>query len=147
MPVPLAPEKRAAILEDLRAGKTRNKAARDHGVSYSTISKIAAAEGIAFDRSQTKKATEAAQVDHAAALVKLAARHAALAGAILSSFEVMTPAQWAKVSPHSRGIILGIASDKARDLAPDSDAGQVDAARSVLNAVFEDIVARHGDET
>jgi transposase-like protein len=63
MPAPLAPGLRAAILASLRAGQTRNKAAREHGVSFSTVTKIAAAEGISFDRSQTKSATDAAVAD------------------------------------------------------------------------------------
>jgi len=63
MPAPLAPQKRAAILEDIRAGKTRNRTARDHGVSFSTVTKIAGEERISFDRSQTKSATDAAVAD------------------------------------------------------------------------------------
>jgi transposase-like protein len=63
MPAPLAPEKRAAIIASLRAGTSRNKAAREHGVSFASVSKIAAAEGISFDRSQTKSATDAAVAD------------------------------------------------------------------------------------
>ena len=63
MPAPLAPGKRAAILEDIRAGKTRNVTARAHEVSASTVTKIAAEEGISFDRSLTKSATEAAVAD------------------------------------------------------------------------------------
>lgn len=63
MPAPLAPEVRAAILRDLRTGKTRNRIARDRGVSPSTVTKIAGEEGISFDRSLTKSATEAAAAD------------------------------------------------------------------------------------
>lgn len=63
MPAPLAPRKRAAILRDLKAGKTRNVTARAHAVSASTVTKIAAEEGVSFDRSQTKSATEAAVAD------------------------------------------------------------------------------------
>jgi transposase-like protein len=149
MPAPLAPRKRAAILKDIEAGgKPRNQIARDHGVSAGSVTNIAreARIGDAFDRSSTKKATEAAQIDHAAVLAKLAARHAGVAGAILASFEVMGADEWSAVSPHTRAIALGICSDKARELAPADDEAQVDAARSLLNVVFEDIVARHGDD-
>lgn len=63
MPPRMAPGLRAAILEDLRAGKTRNRIARDRGVSPSSVTKIAGEEGISFDRSLTKSATEAAVAD------------------------------------------------------------------------------------
>jgi transposase-like protein len=63
MPPRMAPGLRAAILEDLRGGKTRNRIARDRGVSPSSVSKIAGEEGISFDRAQTKSATEAATAD------------------------------------------------------------------------------------
>lgn len=69
MPRPLDPDKRAAIEQDIReGGKTRNQIARDHDVSGSTVSKIAkhleATTGeVAFERSQTKKASEAKEAD------------------------------------------------------------------------------------
>jgi transposase-like protein len=66
MPKPLDDTKRAAILADIKAGsKSRNQIARDHGVSPSTVTGVAKAEGItgAFDRSQTKEATQAREAD------------------------------------------------------------------------------------
>ena len=63
MPAPLAASRRAAILEDIRAGMSCGQAARTHGVSRSTVSKLAADNGISFERSQTKSATEAAVAD------------------------------------------------------------------------------------
>jgi transposase-like protein len=62
----LAPEKRAAILADIRSGrKSRNAIAREHGVSAGTVTNIARQAGLtaAFDRSATKSATEAAVAD------------------------------------------------------------------------------------
>lgn len=65
MPKRLPDAKRNAILKDIRAGKQRNQIAREHQVSPSSVTKIAQAEGAtdAFDRSQTKKATEAVVAD------------------------------------------------------------------------------------
>lgn len=66
MPKPLPADKRAAILKDIQAGqKSRNQIARDHGVSVSTVSGIAKDAGLtdAFDRSKTKSATRAREVD------------------------------------------------------------------------------------
>ena len=147
MPPRMAPDKRAAILAAIRAGGPRNQIARDHSVSSSTVTRIARENGLtdAFDRSQTKKATEAKLVDHQAALAALASRFASVAGNILASYEAMTAEDWAEVSPHTRAIALGICADKARELAPDGGEAQVEAARSLLNVVFEDIVARHGE--
>jgi transposase-like protein len=145
MPARMAPQKRAAIEQDLRDGISARQTARKHGVSQSTVSRIAAAAAISLDRSQTKKATEAAQIDHAAVLAKLAARSASVAGDILASFEAMDLDAWGKVSPHTRAIALGICADKARELAPDSDEAQIEAARSLIGTVFEDIMARRGE--
>jgi transposase-like protein len=68
VPAPLDPVLRAAIAEAIKAGGKRNEIAREHSVSPSTVSKIARDDGLtgAFDRSQTKNATEAARVDNAA---------------------------------------------------------------------------------
>lgn len=63
MPRPLPDRKRAAILADIEAGqKSRNQIARDHGVSVSTVTKLAPPGS--FDRSQTKNATAAAVADN-----------------------------------------------------------------------------------
>lgn len=69
MPPRLPDDQREAILADIRAGgKSRNQVARDHGVSVGTVSNIAKQAGLtdAFDRSQTKNATEAAVADNKA---------------------------------------------------------------------------------
>ncbi|MEU3162914.1 hypothetical protein [Streptosporangium sp. NPDC006930] len=66
MPAPLSDEKRAAILDAIKAGGKRNEIARAHGVGAGTVTKIAQEAGIAFDRSVTKNATEAKKADNAA---------------------------------------------------------------------------------
>jgi transposase-like protein len=74
VPKPLTQAKRDAITADIHAGKARNQIARDHGVSGSTVTKIAQETGngaTAFDRSQTEKATRAKRFDAAAARVQL----------------------------------------------------------------------------
>ena len=69
MPEPLAPARRAAIADDIRAGRLGcNAIARLHGVSPGTVSKIARQEGHFFERSiHTATATRAHQIDCAAA--------------------------------------------------------------------------------
>jgi hypothetical protein len=65
---------RTAITQAIRAGTPRNQIARDHQRSPGTITRIAQAEGLAFDRSATKIATEAAEADAALERARLAAR-------------------------------------------------------------------------
>jgi transposase-like protein len=57
--------KRQAIAADIRAGKPRNQIALEHGVSAGSVTNIAREFEIsdAFDRSATKRATEAAVAD------------------------------------------------------------------------------------
>ncbi|SNR32946.1 hypothetical protein [Blastococcus mobilis] len=73
MPPPLDPAKRAAIADAIRAGGQRNAIAREHGVSPSTVTTIATQEGIdgAFDRTATKRATEARNADTSARRAEL----------------------------------------------------------------------------
>ena len=147
MPVALAPEQRAAILEDIKArdGRSARVIGKARGVSDATVRRIAKEAGLTdvWTRDDTKRATEANAIDHAAVLVKLAARHASVAGDILASFEAMTLGDWSSVSPHTRAIALGICSDKARELAPADDEGQIDAAKSLLGAVMDNLMAKH----
>jgi transposase-like protein len=138
MPPRIPDDRRAAILADIQAGGSSKTAiAKKHGVSAHLVDTIAKEAGIvaAWDREQTKKATEARMVDHAARLVKIAGRMAGLTENILASFESMTLEEWSRVSPHSRGIVLGIATDKARDLGPQDDHGD-EAAKSMMGAIF-----------
>lgn len=59
MPAPIGDKERHKIAAALRSGGKRNEVARDFKRSAGAISKIAKEEGIEFDRSHTKKATEA----------------------------------------------------------------------------------------
>jgi len=69
MPVRIPDAKREAILADVRAGtKARNKIALEHDVSAASVTNIARQAGLtdAFDRTQTKSATEAVLADNRA---------------------------------------------------------------------------------
>lgn len=66
MPPRIPDDKRAAILADIKAGSLGNRRIADkHEVAPSTVSRLAAEAGIvgAFERSQTKNATEAVIAD------------------------------------------------------------------------------------
>lgn len=114
MPPPLDPQLRAAIAEAIKAGGKRNEIAREHGVSPSTVSKIARDDGLtsAFDRTQTKNATEAARADNAARRAQLAEKLIALAE--LSMDQVI--AELGEASARDAAVVLGIAVDKHRQL-------------------------------
>lgn len=49
-PTPLTPEQRAAVADDIRAGMGRNAIARKHGISAGSVTNIARAEHLWFDR-------------------------------------------------------------------------------------------------
>ncbi|SDT22392.1 helix-turn-helix domain-containing protein [Microterricola viridarii] len=87
MPKPLTEEKRQQIL-DLHAQKlSRNEIARQAGVSPSSVSKVCAADDRTFDRTQTKDATRAKQVDLAEARMNLAHRMNAAANEMLDMLD------------------------------------------------------------
>lgn len=112
MPAPLDPELKAAILEAIKAGGKRNEIARTHQVSPSTVSKLAAEIGHAFDRAQTKHATAASVADTASRRATLAERLIRLAE--LSMDQAI--AELGEASSRDAAVVLGIAVDKHRAL-------------------------------
>ncbi|TQN27482.1 hypothetical protein FHX37_4202 [Haloactinospora alba] len=77
MPPPINDDKRAAILADIDSGtKSRNAISREHGVSPSTVAKVAQENGNedAFDRTQTAHATRARVADNAARRAEIVSR-------------------------------------------------------------------------
>lgn len=74
MPPPTPDHIRQAIITDITTGQlSRNAIARKHNVAQSTVTRIAEAEGLAdaFDRTQTKNATEALRSDNKAKRAEL----------------------------------------------------------------------------
>ena len=88
MPLPITEEERAAIIEAVRGGMSRNDAARQFERSPSTISKIAHAAGLNFDRSKTAAATKAKQADNRARRAELAPIFLEKAEAALSKIDL-----------------------------------------------------------
>lgn len=90
MPRPIEPEKRAAILADIRSGELgRNEIARKHGVGLATVSRIADDEGLtgAWDRTATKNATEALRLDNAALRARTSRRFLEKANELLDQMD------------------------------------------------------------
>lgn len=69
---PVTDETRSRLLQALREGMTRNAASREFGIAAATVTKIAKAEGISFDRAKTAAAVEAHRIDLAASRQLLA---------------------------------------------------------------------------
>ena len=144
MPAPLPDDKRAAILADIKAGTgTCRGIARKHGVSRSTVSKIASDAGLtnAFGRQQTKAATEARIADAAAERASLVTASLAAAKAALARmYEDLSQA-----SARDAAVIFGIAVDKHLALERHNSGADADRAASLLGAILSDLQARHGD--
>ena len=143
MPAPLPDDKRAAILADIKAGKARNVIAREHGVSPSTVTRIAQTSGwtTAFDRSQTKNATAAAIADSAARRARLAQRLVTLAELSLNQ----AIAELSETTARDAAVVLGIAVDKHLAIERHDSGADADQAASLLGAILNDLQARHGD--
>jgi transposase-like protein len=156
MPKPLPEEKRAAILEDIQAGeKSRNQIARDHGVSVSTVTGIAKAEGLteAFDRSRTEKATRAKAVDVKALREQL--KLDLLEDAQRLRRRAWSPYQVVVSTPQGADVVtidepplgearaaytaIGIAIDKSLVLEKHDSTGGDSGAGSMLDALAEGI--------
>ncbi|WP_052720211.1 hypothetical protein [Actinoplanes rectilineatus] len=90
MPPRIPDDVRAAILDDIRSGVLGNrKIATKHGVSSGTVTNIARQAGVsdAFERTHTKKATEAAALDNKALRVKTARRFLNKANELLDQMD------------------------------------------------------------
>lgn len=85
---PLTDEQRAAITADLEGDtKSRNEIAREHGVSPSTVSKIAREKNKTFDRAKTEKATRARVSDMAALRAQVAEKYLRKADELLDQMD------------------------------------------------------------
>lgn len=111
MPPRISDDKRAAILADVEAGeKSAGRIAKDHGVSVSTVSRLAAKAGAGdgWQRSKTKKATEAATADAEAKRTALSLAWLDLAAEAVAQAR----AELHDARPDKAATIAGIATDK-----------------------------------
>ena len=163
MPKPLDAARRAAILADIKAGqKPRNQIARDHEVSPSTVTGIAKAEGVesAFDRSQTKGATRAREIDCKALRAQLKVdlmrdaqrlreriwgTHQVVVSTPLGA-EVVTLDENPLSEIRSGYTALGIAVDKSLRLEEFDSGDGAAEARSLLGRIFTGLAEAVGTE-
>lgn len=68
----ISEDQKARVLALHAAGHARNEIARRIGISAGSVTNICRDAGLTFDRSETKQATEARQVDLAAGRIRLA---------------------------------------------------------------------------
>ena len=80
---PVQPEERARVEGLIRDGVPRNEIARRTGLGAATVSRIADAAGLTFDRSATAEATRARVLDLADARTRL------IAGAVRNAEEAL----------------------------------------------------------
>ncbi|MGW4469680.1 hypothetical protein ACWENQ_08405 [Nonomuraea sp. NPDC004354] len=160
MPKPLPQDKRDAILDDIKAGKTRNEIARDHEVSPSSVTKLARENDHAFDRTQTKNATLAKQADNKAMRTALAHRLLVKANEFLDQMDAEHVAFNfggkdntfnSKTLPRppisdQRNLMTAaaVAIDKHLVIERHDSATGAEQTASLLDSLFTDLQARHG---
>lgn len=99
MPPRIPDTTRAAILADIKAEKLGNREiAKRHGVSPSTVTKIAKDNNVAnaFERTQTEKATRATAADNRANRARIAAE-------LLADVDRFRERAWSSYSYYERG--------------------------------------------
>lgn len=163
MPPRIPDDKREAILADIKSGLPRNEIARKHHRSGSTVTRIAQEAGLesAFDRSETKNATEAAAADNAASRARLAARfldeaHKALDdlhrphnvfnfGGKDNTFNERELPEPPTGDKRNLMIIAATAVDKSMALDRHDSGAGAEQVGSLLGAMFSEMASRHGD--
>ena len=140
-PRPIAEHVRADVVRLARDGVPRNEIARRTGVSGSSVSRIAAAAGVRFDRQATAAATQARAVDQRAARVTLAGQ--LLDDARAARAWVHTAETARDLREAARAVYL-LTSAHCRLVAVDNSRDQVDNVVSLLDGIAAGLTARWG---
>lgn len=158
---PITDHDRKRVRELHTQGLTRNAIARTIGRSMATVTKIATELGLNFDRTQTRKATEARQADLAALRAESAIKLHQTADRLLD--QIFAPAkvynfggkdntyaeEWHDEPPPADKRALmgaaGMAYDRSLKLAPTKDNADIEAARSMLTTLGQAITQRVED--
>jgi len=134
MPKALAPDMRDRIITLLHEGHGCNAIARQVGCSPGSITKIAAAEGVTFERSQTRNAT-AARVDYDQA------ERLALLNELFGMARTMAPAVATPAHLQTLATAVAILIDKRR-----LEDGEATSRTDVVTNDARDRIARRIDE-
>ena len=141
MAAPISDQLREQILAAARAGEPRNAIARRLNVARATVSKVAAAAGVRFDRTATAAATAARVVDQRAARVTLA-------GQLLD--DAQAARGWLPLAETARDLreaaraVYLLTSAHCRLVAVDAATDRVDNVVSLLDSIAAGLTARHG---
>lgn len=136
---PLTSEERAKVLELHAAGKGRNDIAREVGVALATVTKIVHGEGLTFDRTATKAATEAAKAD-------ARARRSELSAALLEDAHRLREQLWQPTKIYNFGGKDNTYIERNVDQPPfESQLKIVQAAGSALTKHLD--IERHDADT
>lgn len=85
--MPISDAQRQQVIDLHGQGLPRNQIARDVGISAGSVTNICRAAGLAFDRSETKHASEARAVDLAAGRIRLAEKMLAASEEMLDTID------------------------------------------------------------
>lgn len=156
----LSDETRAKVLDLHAQGMTCNGIAREVGISVSSVSRICKAAGRSFERSSTKRATEAKQADLAALHTSLALKMVQAAHETMDGFNkpylvynfggadntyaehelAVPPAEVRRNMMTTAGIAFDKAT-KARELAGDAKSSEVkdffEGLQATIHALHE----------
>ncbi|NYE50246.1 transposase [Spinactinospora alkalitolerans] len=129
------------MVELARSGLSRNEVARRAEVSTATVSRVAAAAGVAFDRSRTKNATKAKVAD-------AKARRAQLSLDLLDDVEHVRSVLRGTDRPqglmHSARAVSELVNSHTQLVAVDaSDDTDLDHSKSMLGMIFTGIQTWH----
>lgn len=159
---PVSAEERARIVELIQAGGSRNGVAREVGRSPSTVSGIAEAAGLSFDRSEVEAATKARQADNRDKRANLQAL--LLDDALRLREQLWEPAliyNWSKDNDYAQRMLerpdfagqatilraVGLAVDKSVRLAEvDSKAQDATAVVSLLGSLVDGLRDEFGED-
>lgn len=152
----ISEDQKARVLSLHTQGLARNEIARRVGISAGSVTNICRDTGLTFDRSETKHATEARQVDLAAGRIRLAEKMLAASEAMLDDIdgEYLVYNFGGKDNDYNehlldaapvevkRNIITtaGITFDKLTRIVEKSDTG-LDQAVGVLDTIAEGFAA------
>jgi|GEM_PF-5238376 len=146
---PITPKQRDRIVQLASQGMSRNAIARETGLSGTTVKKYANAAGYNFDRSKTKKATEAAAIDNAATREAIVAKILAKLDAAVDAIDISDISQGPQATER---VLRGLASASrsfadAAKASPLPQANNNDAVREIVGEFIATMAASlEGDD-
>lgn len=108
----ISDQQREQVIQLHGEGKKRNEIARETGISPGSVTNICKAAGLTFDRSMTKKATEARQIDMAELRSELTTSTLRVADKLRARIEKAIDDNELDMTPKDAATVFGIFADK-----------------------------------